>query len=982
MLPQTARSRANREPERSIAYHAKRPNPHGNHAMTSEQRDALPSGDPARDAVAGALAQAHAVWSAGDRARAMTMLAALAAREGTAEVWSRLGGYALESGDNDAAYDALRNAVASAPGDVASWTNLGTALLRRARMDEAIGAYRRALELDPRAVGARVNLGNALQQVGDLDGAVAELEEVRRVAPEAAEALNNLGNLYKDQGRFDDAFAAYDAARRARPDFRPAFSNLLALTKLSTRHTPVEVFALHRAFAERFEFEWQAAYVPPRNTPDPGRRLRIGYVSPDCHTALPAFVLPVLRHHDRERFEVFAYFNNPQPAETLARVAPIASRVMKGAPDDDVARWIRSDGIDLLIDIAGHTGHNRLGVFGMKPAPVAITWLDYLNTTGLDSIDYRLTDAASDPPGQSDALHSETLLRLAPAQWCWNPPTAVSAPDPLPAGKTGHLTLGSFNNYSKLTDAALALWARVLAALPEARLVIVGVPGGIAQARVAAAFGPVGADRVRVLPRQSADAFRQTIASVDIALDPLPFSGATTTLEALWQGVPVVTRPGATSASRSCASILAALDLGSWIAAGDDDYIGIIERNGAELGALATLRAELPAKLAQSGLTDAARFTRELERTYSAVWQTWCANRKSVWSTTETPSPAGVEITPRAPALRRLKLDRRLDALESALRAGQGADVVADACALIDEMPHWHAAQRVYLQALLAWATTQPGLVARVFPPPPSIARAPKTSVLVCSIDPARFRSVTASYEARFAGHPFEIVGIHDARSLAEGYNRAAAQSTGDVLVFSHDDIELVTPDFAQRLLGHLEHHDGVGVAGASQARGPRWGDAGQRAIHGHILHAPPPGRKGALLMVSGFQLPVVEGIRLLDGAFIAVRRHVWEATRFDAERYDGFHFYDLDFTWRASDAGARLAVPADLTLFHASQGRYGEAWRRYARRFVDAAGLDPLAPPRPGGLQTRLETPAQIDALRAAMVHFRFGAPVAYRER
>ncbi len=128
--------------------------------------------------------------------------------------------------------------------------------------------------------------------------------------------------------------------------------------------------------------------------------------------------------------------------------------------------------------------------------------------------------------------------------------------------------------------------------------------------------------------------------------------------------------------------------------------------------------------------------------------------------------------------------------------------------------------------------------------------------------------------------------------------------------------------------------------------------------------------------MVSGFQAPVSEGIRLLDGAFIAVHRHVWEATRFDADRYDGFHFYDLDFTWRASGAGARLAVPADLLLFHASQGRYGEAWRRYARRFVEATGLDPLAPPRPGGLQTRLETREQIDTLRAAMLHFRFGAP------
>ncbi len=941
--------------------------------------NSIPGDDPARFALARALADAHAAWLAGERPRAMTMLAALADREpAAAAVWARLGSYALESNDNEAARAHLQNAIAHAPGDAAAWTNLGTALLRTGRPDEAIAAYRSALAIDSGIVGAHVNLGNALQQSGDLDGAVAALESALRLQPEAAEVHNNLGNLYKDQGRFDDAFAAYDTARRLDSDFRPAYSNLLALTKLSIRHAPAEIFALHRSFAERFEPGWQAGYIPPANAPDPDRRLRIGYVSPDCHTALPAFVEPVLRQHDRARFEVFVYFNNPQPATVLARIAPIEVRVMKGVPDGTVADWIRADGIDILIDIAGHTGHNRLGVFGGKPAPVAVTWLDYLGTTGLDSIDYRLTDAVSDPPGASDALHSETLLRLDPVQWCWNPPSEVSVPCPLPAIAAGHLTLGSFNNCAKITDATLALWVRLLAELPRARLVIVGVAPGAAQVRVEEALADA-TGRVQLLPRLSPEAFRRAIAGVDIALDPLPFSGATTTLEALWQGLPVVTRPGATSASRSTASILTALRLDDWIAGDDDAYIAIVRRAGDSLMALADLRAHLPERLRRSPLCDAERFTRALEHLLSDAWRDWCSIRRgeSVAGDATSPGmPAAGSV--RARDRRRLDLDTRLAALELALRTGRGAEVVAEACALIGDEPGWQAAQRAYLRVLFAWSRTQRGLVERVFPPPPAPARRPKVSVLVCSIDPARFRSVTASYQQRFAGYALEIVGVHDARSLAEAYNRAAARASGDVLIFSHDDIELVTPDFAPRLVGHLDRYDGVGVAGASQVTGPRWGHAGQQAIHGHILHAPRSNVRGVLLMVSGFQHPVSENIRVLDGVFIAVRRHVWEAQRFDADRYDGFHLYDLDFTWRASGAGARLAVPADLLLFHSSQGKYDAAWRRYARRFVAAAGLDPLAAPRPGGLQTRLETPDQVDTLRAAMVHFRYGTPGA----
>jgi len=251
----------------------------------------------------------------------------------------------------------------------------------------------------------------------------------------------------------------------------------------------------------------------------------------------------------------------------------------------------------------------------------------------------------------------------------------------------------------------------------------------------------------------------------------------------------------------------------------------------------------------------------------------------------------------------------------------------------------------------------------------------PALSIVICSIDAAKYERVTATYRALLAGTAHEIVGIHDARSLAEAFNRGAAKARGDILIFAHDDIELRTSDFAARLFAHLERYDGVGVAGASRITGPRWDHAGQRHIHGHVLHVPPEGKPGVLLMAAGFQRPVCEDIRVLDGVFVAVHRRVWEANKFDFKTYDGFHGYDLDFTRRASDAGARLAVPLDLTLLHRSTGRYGGDWRRYAQRFADQLGLDASVPPAPGELQVRLDAPAQIDTLRAALVHFRFGA-------
>jgi hypothetical protein len=317
----------------------------------------------------------------------------------------------------------------------------------------------------------------------------------------------------------------------------------------------------------------------------------------------------------------------------------------------------------------------------------------------------------------------------------------------------------------------------------------------------------------------------------------------------------------------------------------------------------------------------------------------------------------------------------RLARIDAALAAGTAASVVDDARALIDAEPASKDAQRAYLRVLLAWAKSQPGLADRMFPQPPATRGRRRISAIVASIDPAKYAAVVSNLKERFSGHDLDVVGLHDAKSLAEAYNRGAAKARGDVLVFAHDDIELRTSDFAARLFAHLERYDGVGVAGASRITGPRWDHAGQRHIHGHVLHLPPPGKAGVLLMAAGFQRPVCEDVKVLDGVFIAVHRRVWEAHKYDFRTYDGFHGYDLDFTRRASAAGARFAVPLDLTLLHRSTGRYGGDWRRYAQRFAGQAGVDADAPPAPGGLQVRLDTPEQVDAVRAALLHFRYGA-------
>ena len=517
------------------------------------------------------------------------------------------------------AIDALERAVALAPRNPAYRVHLGAALNGAGRAGEAIRALEAAIALDARSSAAWVNLGNACQRAGDPDRAIEALERALVLDPMRAAAHNNLGNLLKETGRVGAAIAAYDKAITADPGLATAASNRLAALKLVTDRSPAEILAAHRAWARRVERD-----VPPRasvRAMDTAERpLRIGYLSPDAHIALPAFIRRVFMEHDPEQFRVHAYFNNPQrPDKDPAAEARVARRVLAGLDNARVAALILADDLDLLVDLAGHTGHNRLSIFARRPARVALTWLDYVSTTGMATIDYRVTDAVADPSPTAEAGHSERLLRLPVPAWCWTPPALAQEPGPPPLARVGAPTFGSFNHAMKLTDATLALWKRLFAALPTARLVAVGVPAGSARQRVVDALG-IGAARIEFVPRLDDAGYRAMYERVDVALDPTPFSGATTTLDALWQGVPVVTLPGAWTWSRSSASLLTGLDARAWIARDADHYVSIARGLVGDAARLAEARAGLRHRVLDSPMTDVPAFVRHLEGAYREAW--------------------------------------------------------------------------------------------------------------------------------------------------------------------------------------------------------------------------------------------------------------------------------------------------------------------------------------------------------------------------
>jgi len=350
-------------------------------------------------------------------------------------------------------------------------------------------------------------------------------------------------------------------------------------------------------------------------------------VSPDfTHHAVAYFIEPILAAHDRTRVEVFCYANVRVPDATTARLRTLADhwRDIAQLDDDAAAACIRQDEIDLLVDLAGHTAHHRLQVFARRPAPVQATWIGYPNTTGLDAIDYRLTDEICDPPGQTETWHSEKLVRLPSTFSCYQPDAAAPELNALPAVASGRITFGCFNNFAKITPEVIALWGQLIRQLPDAQLLLKsrGLEDPTTAARIRAAFANAGIGGARLAlngKELSVHDHLQLYHGVDIGLDPFPYNGTTTTCEALWMGVPVITLAGNVHAARVGASLMAHVGLPDLVAATPDDYVAKAAALARDLPRLGTIRQTLRETMRRGPLCDAAKFTRQLEAAYAVM---------------------------------------------------------------------------------------------------------------------------------------------------------------------------------------------------------------------------------------------------------------------------------------------------------------------------------------------------------------------------
>ena len=556
---------------------------------------------------------------------------ALALRPDYASAHNNLGVALQHRGRLDEAVAAFRQAVAVQGDFVAALNNLGGLLAAKNQPDEAIPLLRRAVQLWPDSVAAHINLGTALQQAGQIDQAIAEFRAVLLLRPDFADGHNNLANAHKEIAQWPAAIAAYRRAVELQPDNAALHSNLIGALNYA-QDDPAALRRELEIWNQRHARPLRGQICPHDNDPSPQRRLRIGYVSADFRFhPVGRFLAPLLAHHDHGPFEIFCYGDVQHADEMTGRLRSACDvwRDIRGGSDEQVAELIRQDRIDVLVDLSLHTGGNRLLVFARKPAPVQVTYLAYCSTSGLETMDYRLTDPHCDPPGLNDANYSETSIRLPCTYWCYEPWTPTPAVNDLPAKSTGQVTFGCLNNYGKVSLAAWRTWQALLAAAPNSRLVV-HAPPGTHQDQTAGALSAAGIDprRLSFVPYASTDDYFRHYHQIDIGLDPFPYGGGTTTCDAMWMGVPVVTLAGRTGVGRGGVSILSNVGVPELIANSVEQYVEIARSLAGDLARLAQLRATLRGRMRESALMDAAGFARDVEAAYRQMWRQWCRRER------------------------------------------------------------------------------------------------------------------------------------------------------------------------------------------------------------------------------------------------------------------------------------------------------------------------------------------------------------------
>lgn len=549
--------------------------------------------------------------------------AVLAMVPGLSRAWQGLGNIRFGQQRFEEALHCYGKA-ADCSADAMVFVQSGTALRMLGRLEEAAAAFRSAVALRSDCGEAYYGLATVYEAGANLVAAQEYAVQALKLLPSSSAAMQIMGGILLSSGRGDEALVWYRRAVEAGGGAL-ALSNLLYAMNYCQSCKADEMGAQSRRWEEAAAIRNEPFDIPLRS---PGR-LRIGYVSPDFRTHSVAFFFePLLRAHNRDRFEIHCYSNVLAPDAVTERLKEQAEQWhdIRRLSDEEAVEKIRADRIDILVDLAGHTADNRLGIFARRAAPVQMTWLGYPATTGISAMDYRITDAVADPEGVSDSYHSERLIRLPDGFLCYRPPDAAPPTAPPPCTANGFITFGSFNNPAKITPEVVELWSRILLAVPDSRLLLKSKPfcdPELARA-FSAAFASHGLAPERIICVAATETISDhlaTYARIDIALDPFPYNGTTTTFEALHMGVPVVVLRGNRHAARVGAAILTGLGLSQLIAASADEYHGLAVSLSRDIPRLVACHAGLRDRLASSPLADAARFADSLEDAYRTAWR-------------------------------------------------------------------------------------------------------------------------------------------------------------------------------------------------------------------------------------------------------------------------------------------------------------------------------------------------------------------------
>lgn len=562
----------------------------------------------------------------GDMHAAVEMFRAVVRLEpGNADAYGRLGDAHVRCGQLNEGIAAFRKGVDLKPSDPRGLYNLGLALSNAGKSAEATECIQKALKLKPDYAEAHNALGLNLEFQGRKDDALFHYQKAVELKPDLADAWSNLGTNLAEQGRCEEAINCLRESLTHRSDTPAIHSNLLLLLNYSSDLKPLDVAKEH--------FEWATKFATP--VPDPlplphphesTRKMRVGYISSDYRNHTVAnFIELLLTHHDRNRVEVYAYASILRPDDTTEKLRKLADhwRPIGGLPDGQAYEMIRKDQLDVLIELNGHTAGNRLTLLAQRPAPIQLTLFGYPNTTGMAAVDYRITDAVSDPVGTTEELSVERLLRLPEVPWAYVPPDLNIPVTPLPSSEKKQFTFGCLNNSAKISDACLNTWIKLIQSIPGTKLMLLAGQSQAGSKRLMDRFTKAGIlrERIEMVMRLPREKYFEAYQQFDISLDPFPYNGGVTTGDSLWMGVPVLTVAGPSYVSRQGVMVNTTLGLNDFTADSPETLIALAKSWTQRRPELAEIRANLRQRLLASALADGPRYVRNLEAALRDVWE-------------------------------------------------------------------------------------------------------------------------------------------------------------------------------------------------------------------------------------------------------------------------------------------------------------------------------------------------------------------------